>query len=66
MVPPDRRIELRWEAQVAAATVAAAHLDDDGAPPHAAESVVRSQKGPRDSIAKRGAALLEREGEPAL
>ena len=54
MAPPDRRIELRREAQVAAATVPAAHLDDDGAAADAAESIVRGQKDPRDGLAEGG------------
>lgn len=41
----------------------AAHLDDDGASPHPAKSVVRRQKIFRDSLAQRRSALFEREGQ---
>ena len=64
MASADRRIELRRKAEVAAATVGAAHRDDDGAATHLAESVVHGKKDPRDRLAERRAALFEREGEP--
>lgn len=58
-------IQLRWEAQVAAAAVRAAHLDYERKTTHPAQSIVRSQKAPRDGLAQGGSALFEREGEPA-
>jgi len=60
----DRRIELRRKAKVAAATVGAAHRNDDGAATYLAESVVHGKKDPRDRLAERRAALFERGGEP--
>jgi hypothetical protein len=59
----DRRIELRRKAEVTAATVRAAHRNDDGAATHQAESVVHGKKDPRDRLAERHPALFEREDE---
>lgn len=60
----DRGIQLRGEPQVAAATVPAAYLDDDGATAPPAKSIVRRQEDPRNRRAECGAAFLEREREP--
>lgn len=63
LASPDRRIELRRKAEVAAATVRAAHRNDHGAATHQPESVVHGKKDPRDRLAERHAALFEREDE---
>lgn len=64
MAPADRRIYFRREAQVAAATVRAADVNDHRPATHVAESIVRGKKGPRDGLAERRSAFFEREGEP--
>ena len=61
---PDQRIQLRREAEVAAATVRAAYRNDHGPATRATESVIRGQKESRNSLAERRATFFERAGEP--
>src|SRR6266545_2588212 len=55
----DRGVQLRREAQIAAAAVRLADLDDGGTAAHPPEGIVRDEKSLRNGVAQRGPTLFE-------